>query len=105
MFGKYYLTHGTKYLVTWKNIFPCVHGWSKFKDENLDDKWKWMNFSWMLAILFFCEKLNKNNRVENIYVGLFLKFLTHEMLKSYFKSYFVFFQYEIFLRHLNHIEC
>jgi len=45
---------------------------------------------------FFGEKLNKNNRVENIYVGLFLNFLTHEMLKSYFKSYFVFFQYEVY---------
>jgi len=22
IFGKYYLTHGTKYLMTWKNIFP-----------------------------------------------------------------------------------
>jgi hypothetical protein len=26
MSGKYYLTHGTKYLVMWRNILPHVHG-------------------------------------------------------------------------------
>jgi hypothetical protein len=26
IFGKYYLTHGTKYLVMWRNILPHVHG-------------------------------------------------------------------------------
>jgi hypothetical protein len=25
IFWKYYLTHGIKYLVMWKNILPCVH--------------------------------------------------------------------------------
>jgi hypothetical protein len=26
IFGKYYLTHGTKYLVMWNNILSHVHG-------------------------------------------------------------------------------
>jgi hypothetical protein len=26
MFGKYYLTHGTKYLAMWRNTLPHVHG-------------------------------------------------------------------------------
>jgi hypothetical protein len=26
IFGEYYLTDGTKYLMTWKNILPHVHG-------------------------------------------------------------------------------
>jgi hypothetical protein len=33
IFLKYYLTHGIKYLMTWKNIMPHVHRWMTFMDE------------------------------------------------------------------------
>ncbi len=49
----------------------------------MDEQYLWMKmwminengwtFSWMLAILFFCEKLNKKNMMKKIYVGLFWK--------------------------------
>ncbi len=75
IFEEYYLTHGIKYLVMWKNILPCVHGWKIFKDENLDDKWKWTNFFMNVSnIYFFKEKFNKRNKVEKNYIGLFWKF-------------------------------
>jgi hypothetical protein len=61
IFLKYSLTHETKYLVTWKNICHVF----------MDEQYLWMKmwmineigwtFSWMLPILFFCEKLNKKN--------------------------------------------
>ncbi len=33
----------------------------------------------------FCEKLNKKNKVETIYVSFFQNNLTNEMFKSHFK--------------------
>ncbi len=38
---RYYLTHGIYYLITWKNIMPCVHGWMIFMDENWELESQW----------------------------------------------------------------
>jgi hypothetical protein len=70
IFGEYYLTHGTKYLVMWKNILSCVQRITTFMDEIVDEKWK--NFLMNIDnICLLCENLNKRNKVEFFYVGLF----------------------------------
>jgi len=48
---------------------------------------KRMNFLMNVANKhYFCEKINKRNRVETIYVGFFQNNLTNEMFKSQFKT-------------------
>jgi hypothetical protein len=72
IFEKYSLTPRTKYLVMWRNILLRVHGQMIFVNENMDDKLRW-TFSWTLAISFSLQNLNKRNKMEEIYVGLFFK--------------------------------
>jgi len=56
-------------------------------DECIDEKR--MNFILNVGnYSYFCEKLNKRNNVETIFVGFFQKKFTHEMFKSYFKIIF-----------------
>jgi hypothetical protein len=43
--------------------------------------------SWMLATICFLQKTKQNN--EKTLCCFVLKILEHEMLKSYFKSYFI----------------
>ncbi len=44
-----------------------------FMDENVDEKWEWMNFFMNVGKKKLGEKLNKKNKMEKIYVGLFWK--------------------------------
>jgi hypothetical protein len=44
---------------------------------------------------FFVKNWTKKKGGKHL-CWFILKFLTHEMFKSYFKSYFVFFQYEVY---------
>ncbi len=68
----------------WMNLLPRVHGWMIFMDEIMDETW--INFIMNVANKrYFCEKLNKRNKVETIYVGFFQNNLTHEMFKSHSK--------------------
>jgi hypothetical protein len=62
IFGKYYLTHGTEYLVMWKNILPHVHGWMIFMHENLDYKWKLMNFFMNIGNKCFLQKTKQKKQ-------------------------------------------
>jgi hypothetical protein len=43
IFGEYFLTFRIKYLVTWRNVLPHVHGYMVFMDENMDEI-KWITF-------------------------------------------------------------
>ncbi len=75
----------TKYLENiiwhvWHNIWWCGR---IFCHVFMDEKYVWMKmwmkiengliFSWTLAMIFFAKKLNKINRMEKIYDGLFWK--------------------------------
>jgi hypothetical protein len=61
----------------------------------MDEQYLWMKmwmtnengrtFSWMLAILFLGENLNKKKDGKKLWCFIF-KNSTHEMLKSYLKS-------------------
>jgi hypothetical protein len=54
----------------WKNILSCVQRITTFMDEIVDEKWK--NFLMNIDnICLLCENLNKRNKVEFFYVGLF----------------------------------
>jgi hypothetical protein len=39
----------------------------------MDEQYLWMNFWMNIGNIFFCEKLNQTNKVEKIYISLFLK--------------------------------
>jgi hypothetical protein len=74
IFGKYYLRHGIEYLVTWRKILSCVHRWKIFKDENLDDKWKWMNF--LMYVDNWTKNWIKEKRCQKYMLVYFEKFET-----------------------------
>jgi len=100
---EYSLTHKKKYLLTWKNILPHVHGWMIFMDEKMD--------YFILNVgtkRYFCKLLNKINKVETIYVGVFQKqfdtWNTQITFQSHI-SYFFDMKYIQVLQHPNHIEC
>ncbi len=46
--------------------------------------------------IHFFVKIEQKKKGGKHLCWFILKFLTHEMLKSYFKSYFVFLQYEVY---------
>jgi hypothetical protein len=70
-----------EFLLMWKDILPCVHGWMIFMDE------KRMNIILNVGnTCYFCKNLNKRNRVKTIYVGFFQNNSTNEMFKSHFKA-------------------
>jgi len=66
-------------------------------DELFNERWQH---------IFFCKKLNKRNRVQEIYVGLFWK-IRHMKCSNYIStrtSYFLNMKYIQALQHLNHIK-
>jgi len=73
-------------------------------DEIVDEKWK--NFLMNIDnICLLCENLNKRNKVEIFYVGLFWKFW-HMKCSNHTSnrtSYFINMKYIQALQHPNHI--
>jgi hypothetical protein len=65
---EYYLTHKTKYLVTWKNILPCV----------MDELFSWMKNGWKIKWMNF--QMNVGNKSNYIFPPLLLVFLTSIIL-------------------------
>jgi len=82
IFKKYFVTPRTKYLVMWKNIFPCV----------IDEWYLWMKMWKKMTIdelshehsqqVLFCKKMNKRNKIQEIYVSL-LWTIRHMKCSSY----------------------